>query len=86
MCNGAKIFRPGIFRFGSFNKNDIVAVKDEKFETYNFSVRLALEDSFTAEKLQKGYVLDNLHFVGVNFRRFFLKRFHFSYHFFNCHF
>jgi malignant T-cell-amplified sequence len=66
ICNGAKILRPGIVGFGSFNKNDIVAVKDERFEKY-ISVGLALEDSVTAEKLQEGYVIDNLHFVGDKF-------------------
>ena len=66
ICNGAKILRPGIVGFGSFNKNDIVTVKDERFEKY-ISVGLALEDSVTAEKLQKGYVIDNLHFVGDKF-------------------
>jgi malignant T-cell-amplified sequence len=66
ICNGAKILRPGIVEFGGFNKNDIVAVKDERFEKY-ISVGLALEDSFIAEKLQKGYVIDNLHFVGDKF-------------------
>jgi PUA domain protein len=66
ICNGAKILRPGIVEFGSFNKNDIVAVKDEKFEKY-ISVGLALEDSAIAENLQKGYVIDNLHFVGDKF-------------------
>jgi malignant T-cell-amplified sequence len=66
ICNGAKILRPGIVGFGIFNKNDIVAVKDERFEKY-ISVGLALEDSVTAEKLQKGYVIDNLHFVGDKF-------------------
>jgi PUA domain protein len=66
ICNGAKILRPGIVEFGSFNKNDIVAVKDERFEKY-ISVGLALEDSAIAESLQKGYVIDNLHFVGDKF-------------------
>jgi PUA domain protein len=66
ICNGAKILRPGIVEFGSFNKNDIVAVKDERFEKY-ISVGLALEDSAVAENLQKGYVIDNLHFVGDKF-------------------
>ena len=66
ICNGAKILRPGIVEFGSFNKNDIVAVKDERFEKY-ISVGLALEDSAIAENLQKGYVIDNLHFVGDKF-------------------
>jgi PUA domain protein len=66
ICNGAKILRPGIVEFGSFKKNDIVAVKDERFEKY-ISVGLALEDSAVAENLQKGYVVDNLHFVGDKF-------------------
>ena len=66
ICNGAKILRPGIVKFDNFVKNDIVVVKDEKFEKY-LSVGLALEDSIVAEKLQKGYVIDNLHFVGDKF-------------------
>jgi len=66
ICNGAKILRPGVVKFDSFTKNDIVAVKDERFGKY-ISVGLALEDSDVAEKLQKGYVVDNLHFVGDKF-------------------
>ena len=66
ICNGAKILRPGIVEFGSFRKSDIVAVKDERFEKY-ISVGLALEDSAIAENLRKGYVIDNLHFVGDKF-------------------
>ncbi|MGN6709823.1 MAG: PUA domain-containing protein [Candidatus Nitrosocosmicus sp.] len=66
ICNGAKILRPGIIRFDDFVKNDIVVVKDEKFEKY-LSVGLALEDSAVAEKLQKGYVINNLHYVGDKF-------------------
>lgn len=66
ICNGAKILRPGIIKFDNFNKNDIVVVKDEKFEKY-LAVGLALEDSVIAEKLEKGYIIDNLHFVGDKF-------------------
>ncbi|MGN6628791.1 MAG: PUA domain-containing protein [Candidatus Nitrosocosmicus sp.] len=66
ICNGAKILRPGIIRFDDFVKNDIVVVKDEKFEKY-LSVGLALEDRAVAEKLQKGYVINNLHYVGDKF-------------------
>ncbi len=66
ICNGAKVLRPGIIKFDNFNKNDIVVVKDEKFEKY-LAVGLALEDSVTAEKLEKGYIIDNLHFVGDKF-------------------
>ncbi len=66
ICNGAKILRPGIVKFDSFSKNDIVVIKDEKFSKY-ISVGLALEDSNIAEKLEKGYVIDNLHYVGDKF-------------------
>ena len=66
ICNGAKVLRPGIIKFDNFNKNDIVVVKDEKFEKY-LAVGLALEDSIIAEKLEKGYIIDNLHFVGDKF-------------------
>ncbi len=66
ICNGAKILRPGIVKFERFAKNEIVAVKDERFAKY-LSVGLALDDSSVAEKLQKGYVVDNLHFVGDKF-------------------
>lgn len=66
ICNGAKILRPGIVKFDDFAKNDIIVVKEEKFGKY-LSVGLALEDRITAEKLQKGYVVDNLHFVGDKF-------------------
>ncbi len=66
ICNGAKILRPGVVKFDNFAKNDIIVVKDEKFEKF-LSVGLALEDSLVAEKLQKGYVVDNFHFVGDKF-------------------
>ena len=66
ICNGAKVLRPGIVKFENFNKNDIVVIKDEKFGKY-LAVGLALEDSLSAEKLEKGYVIDNLHFVGDKF-------------------
>lgn len=66
ICNGAKVLRPGIVKFENFNKNDIVVIKDEKFGKY-LAVGLALEDSLSAEKLDKGYVIDNLHFVGDKF-------------------
>ena len=66
ICNGAKILRPGIVKFDSFSKNDIVVIKDEKFNKF-ISVGLALEDSNIAEKLEKGYVINNLHYVGDKF-------------------
>ncbi len=66
ICNGAKVLRPGIVKFDNFNKNDIVTVKDEKFKKY-IAVGIAMEDSSVAEKLEKGPIINNLHFVGDKF-------------------
>lgn len=66
ICNGAKILRPGIVDFDTFKKDDIVTVKDEKFKKY-LAVGLALEDSEHAQTLEKGQIINNLHFVGDKF-------------------
>ena len=66
ICNGAKILRPGIVDFDSFKKQDIVTVKDEKFKKY-LAVGLALEDSEHALTMEKGQIINNLHFVGDKF-------------------
>jgi len=63
ICNGAKILRPGIVKFDDFDKNAIVVVKDEKFNKY-LAAGIALEGSEDVKKMEKGYVINNLHFVG----------------------
>lgn len=66
VCNGAKIMRPGITEFDAFTKGDFVTVKDEKF-LKTIAIGRALEDSVVAFRNAKGYVLDNLHYVGDEF-------------------
>jgi PUA domain protein len=66
ICNGAKILRPGIVDFESFKKDDIVGVKDEKFKKY-LAVGLALEDKDRAYGMEKGQIINNLHYVGDKF-------------------
>jgi PUA domain protein len=66
VCNGAKIMRPGITEFDDFTKGDFVTVKDEKFLKI-LAIGRALEDSVVAFHNAKGYVLDNLHYVGDEF-------------------
>ncbi len=66
ICNGAKILRPGIVDFESFKKDDIVGVKDEKFKKY-LAVGLALEDKDRAHDMEKGQIINNLHYVGDKF-------------------
>jgi PUA domain protein len=62
VCNGAKVMRPGITRFDSFKKGDIVLVKDQTHGKV-LATGLALEDSDAANIMQKGYVIENLHYI-----------------------
>lgn len=62
VCNGAKVLRPGIVEFGAFKKGDIVTVQDQTHGKM-LAVGVALEDSETAKAMQKGYVVDNLHYI-----------------------
>lgn len=62
VCNGAKVMRPGITNFESFGKGDIILVKDQVHGKVLAS-GIALEDSLTAKEMQKGYVVENLHYI-----------------------
>ena len=62
VCNGAKVMRPGITRFDSFKKGDIVIVKDQTHGKV-LAAGIALEDSESASAMQKGYVVENLHYI-----------------------
>jgi PUA domain protein len=62
VCNGAKVLRPGIVGFGSFKKGDIVTVQDQTHGKM-LAAGIALEDSEAAKAMQKGYVVDNLHYI-----------------------
>jgi PUA domain protein len=57
------VLRPGITAFDPFKKGDVVAVKDQTHGKM-LAVGLALEDSEAAKSLVKGYVIDNLHYIG----------------------
>ncbi len=54
--------RPGITRFDSFKKGDIVIVKDQTHGKV-LAAGIALEDSDSASAMQKGYVVENLHYI-----------------------
>ena len=62
VCNGAKVMRPGITKFDSFKKGGIVLVKDQVHGKVLAS-GLALEDSDIAQTMEKGYVIENLHYI-----------------------
>ena len=66
VCNGARVTRPGIIKFDTFNRGDLVTVKDEKYSKV-LAVGRALEDSAVAINSNKGYVIDNIHYIGDDF-------------------
>ena len=64
ITNGANLMRPGIKEFsGGFVKDDVVVVQDEKHGK-SIAVGLALMDLSEAEKMEKGAIVRNLHYVG----------------------
>lgn len=67
VTNGANIMRPGIRSFsGSFSKGDVVTVVDERHGKA-LAVGSAMVDSVEAEKMEKGPVVRNLHYIGDKF-------------------
>ena len=66
VCNGARIMRPGIKKFDTFKKDDIVIVKDQNYEK-SLAAGIALDDSEVAASKSKGYVIDNLHYISDKF-------------------
>lgn len=64
ICRGAKIMRPGIVSFeADFNLNSIVCVKDAMYNKF-IAIGKALMKNNDAEKMDKGPILDNLHYIG----------------------
>lgn len=64
ICNGADVMAPGIVQFeGVFSKGNIVVVIDENHRK-PIAVVVALYDVKTAETLERGKVLKNIHYVG----------------------
>lgn len=64
ICRGAKIMRPGIVSFESdFNLDNIVCVKDAAHNKF-VAIGKALVNKSEAEKMNKGPILDNLHYIG----------------------
>jgi len=66
VCNGARVTRPGIIKFDTFKRGDLVTVKDEKYSKV-LAIGRALADSTTAINNIKGYVIENLHYIGDDF-------------------
>lgn len=66
VCNGAKVMRPGIVQMDDFKKDDIVVVKDNTHGKY-LAVGVALVESKEAQTMNKGPVVDNMHYISDEF-------------------
>ncbi len=62
MCNGANVMRPGIRRFTEFEKGQIVCVIEESQKKF-LAVGRALVSSKDVESMNKGVVVENLHYI-----------------------
>ena len=63
ICNGANVMRPGITHIDSFGVSEIVVVKDQ-VHNKSLAVGHSRVDAATMMNLEKGPVIDNLHYVG----------------------
>ncbi|HET6727721.1 MAG TPA: PUA domain-containing protein, partial [Nitrososphaeraceae archaeon] len=63
VCNGANIMRPGITDFTTFKESEIVLVKDQTHKK-ELAVCIALVDDVNGRKMERGVVLNNIHYIG----------------------
>lgn len=63
ICNGANVMRPGITYFDDFGELEIVVVKDQ-VHNKSLAIGLSRVDGETMMNLEKGPVINNLHYVG----------------------
>lgn len=63
VCNGANIMRPGITDFTTFKESEIVLVKDQTHKK-ELAVCMSLVDDVNAREMEKGVVLNNIHYIG----------------------
>jgi len=66
ICNGADVMAPGVVRIEKeYKTNDYVVVVDERHNK-PLALIIALTDSQTALKMQRGKIAKNIHYVGDN--------------------
>jgi predicted RNA-binding protein (TIGR00451 family) len=67
VTNGANVMRPGIKSFQApFSKGSVVVVVDEKHGKA-LCVGTAMVDLTEAERMEKGAVIKNVHYIGDEF-------------------
>ena len=66
MCNGANVMRPGIKKYSNFSAGDIICVIEESKQKF-LAVGTTLIDSSEMEKISKGEVIKNLHYISDSY-------------------
>ena len=66
MCKGANLMRPGIKSFTDFEKGKLVCIVEESQHKF-LAIGKAMIDSSEIEKMEKGEVLKNLHYISDKF-------------------
>ena len=66
MCKGANLMRPGIKSFTEFEKDKLVCIVEESQHKF-LAIGKALVASTELEKMEKGEVLKNMHYISDRF-------------------
>jgi len=66
MCKGANVMRPGIKKFTEFEKDKIVCIIEESQHKF-LAVGKAMISSSELENMEKGEVIENLHYISDKF-------------------
>ncbi len=69
ILKGANLMRPGISKTEEFKKGEIVIIKDENYSK-SLAIGKALFDSEEIKNLEKGKVIEILHYYNDNFFKF----------------
>lgn len=66
MCKGANLMRPGIKKFTEFKKDQIVCIVEESQHKF-LAVGKSLVNSSELETMEKGEVINNMHYISDRF-------------------
>ena len=66
MCKGANLMRPGIKKFSEFEKEKLVCIVEETHHKF-LAVGKAMVSSSELEKMEKGEVIQNIHYISDKF-------------------
>ena len=66
MCKGANLMRPGIKKFTEFEEGKLVCIVEETHHKF-LAVGKAMVSSIELEKMEKGEVIQNIHYISDKF-------------------